>query len=68
MRVLLSEEKLQALADEAVTSPVTILKRIVGLPVRTSAGRRADAVLARHGVVPPAATGGLHAPSGGRAP
>ena len=50
----LTPEQLRKLADEASTTPETIVKRLARLPVRRRAAERADAVLRKHGLLPAA--------------
>lgn len=50
--VTLSPKQLAALADEADVTWITILRRIVRLPVKRRAARRADRVLVEHGLLP----------------
>ena len=46
----LDEQTVREIAVEADVDERTLLKRIVGLPVRGRTGRRIDAVLARRGL------------------
>jgi hypothetical protein len=48
----LSDEKIETLAREASVATKSIMRRLVGLPVRGMAGDRADRVLREHGLAP----------------
>lgn len=47
-----TQQLIEIVANAAAAHPLTVRKRMLGLPVRGKVGERIDAELAKHGVKP----------------
>jgi hypothetical protein len=51
---IITESTLEIVERETDACRVSVLRRVVGLPVRGRVGQRIDRALAAHGIIPPA--------------